>query len=581
MTDPLPSAGAPPIGLVASLARVVTPVVAAWCREALASAQREDPATALGLLDARLRSALLDAGGPAGPAGPVVTDDDLVAAAETTWILADEGADPDLASALLERCFDAAASPYGRGAILLAWSRVAGRDRPQLCTRALAEFTLDGCPRGRATALANIGLASRQLTITRRLQLVDEGRALADDLDDPWTQAMCRAAAATITTYAGEPGSLDLWQRVAELPVGSADPLARRLSTVHHLNLCFAALGVGAHDAALDAARSAAATSASPDIAQRVQAMEALARWRMGDLAGAQALAAARTSDPGTRMRLAAVVTGVVVTAVSYERSRSIDSAHLPELVESAFALSEQLGCLAASVAALTRDARREPNPGREAVAVLERVRRAGLRFGWEDALVALARVDPDEARLWAPTMAALWPDNRRGAAARMLVTGLTHQDSSTDLLVRAAEAFAALPEPVTAGVALHEAALRTSSSRVANALRRKAIQFFEHAGADRSLAAVVRDRTLPRDHTHVGVPASQSGRTTAGLTPRQREVAQLAARGLTAREIASALAISEHTARNHLLHLRHKLGGVPKRRLAHALGLYGPGAGP
>ena len=44
-------------------------------------------------------------------------------------------------------------------------------------------------------------------------------------------------------------------------------------------------------------------------------------------------------------------------------------------------------------------------------------------------------------------------------------------------------------------------------------------------------------------------------------LSPREREVLALIARGLTNRQIAEALVISEHTARNHVTSILDKLG--------------------
>ena len=46
-----------------------------------------------------------------------------------------------------------------------------------------------------------------------------------------------------------------------------------------------------------------------------------------------------------------------------------------------------------------------------------------------------------------------------------------------------------------------------------------------------------------------------------AGLTPREAEVLLHVARGLSNREIASALSISEKTARNHVEHIYAKIG--------------------
>jgi DNA-binding CsgD family transcriptional regulator len=89
----------------------------------------------------------------------------------------------------------------------------------------------------------------------------------------------------------------------------------------------------------------------------------------------------------------------------------------------------------------------------------------------------------------------------------------------------------------------------------------------------------VLRDRRLHRGENHVPIPASQRHVASAGLTVREREVAALAARGYTAQEIATALQISIGTARNHLLKVREKFGGVPKRRLAELLTAQQPDA--
>ena len=54
---------------------------------------------------------------------------------------------------------------------------------------------------------------------------------------------------------------------------------------------------------------------------------------------------------------------------------------------------------------------------------------------------------------------------------------------------------------------------------------------------------------------------AHRSGGGSTALTPREEEVATLVARGLTNRQIASELSISEHTAANHIAKILRKLG--------------------
>jgi DNA-binding NarL/FixJ family response regulator len=72
-------------------------------------------------------------------------------------------------------------------------------------------------------------------------------------------------------------------------------------------------------------------------------------------------------------------------------------------------------------------------------------------------------------------------------------------------------------------------------------------------------LPAPVAGRLLPaRDH---GPTAPSDGEPGEALTPREREVLELLAHGLSNRQIADALAISEHTAKFHVASISAKLG--------------------
>jgi DNA-binding CsgD family transcriptional regulator len=55
-------------------------------------------------------------------------------------------------------------------------------------------------------------------------------------------------------------------------------------------------------------------------------------------------------------------------------------------------------------------------------------------------------------------------------------------------------------------------------------------------------------------------------------LTPSERRVVALAARGMTNREIAQALFVTEKTVETHLTHAYSKLGVTSRREVAGAL---------
>ncbi|HHY14654.1 MAG TPA: response regulator transcription factor [Firmicutes bacterium] len=58
-------------------------------------------------------------------------------------------------------------------------------------------------------------------------------------------------------------------------------------------------------------------------------------------------------------------------------------------------------------------------------------------------------------------------------------------------------------------------------------------------------------------------------GRDLSVLTPRESEVLQLIARGLSNGEIASELFISRHTVKNHVSSIYKKLGENDRTRVA------------
>jgi DNA-binding NarL/FixJ family response regulator len=104
----------------------------------------------------------------------------------------------------------------------------------------------------------------------------------------------------------------------------------------------------------------------------------------------------------------------------------------------------------------------------------------------------------------------------------------------------------------------------------------------YEEASSRRELAAALeasgrsadarREASAARAAlTRLGAPVPSGSATRApDVTPREREVLALLAEGLTNREIASRLVVSEHTVHRHVTNILRKLG-LPSRAAAAA----------
>lgn len=101
---------------------------------------------------------------------------------------------------------------------------------------------------------------------------------------------------------------------------------------------------------------------------------------------------------------------------------------------------------------------------------------------------------------------------------------------------------------------------------------------FARHGRRRRSeqMVAVARQRVAECEGVRSPVLAAQP----AGLTPREREVALLAAQRATSDEIARRLGVSRRTVDNHLAAVYAKLGVNRRTELPHALGVGGDGGG-
>jgi DNA-binding NarL/FixJ family response regulator len=100
---------------------------------------------------------------------------------------------------------------------------------------------------------------------------------------------------------------------------------------------------------------------------------------------------------------------------------------------------------------------------------------------------------------------------------------------------------------------------------------RRKHTKDRDEAAALAASAAAQAQRLGMAPLLHKARTLSQSlaGTTPGPLTPRERETATLVAQGLTNRQIAAALHISERTAESHVQHCLAKLGFSTRAQLA------------
>ena len=96
------------------------------------------------------------------------------------------------------------------------------------------------------------------------------------------------------------------------------------------------------------------------------------------------------------------------------------------------------------------------------------------------------------------------------------------------------------------------------ASRREARRLLTSARELFDSLGARLDLETT---NALARRHGLLPRPASAGATPPGGLTPREREVIALLARGHSNREIARALVISAKTAENHVSNILSKLG--------------------
>jgi DNA-binding CsgD family transcriptional regulator len=181
------------------------------------------------------------------------------------------------------------------------------------------------------------------------------------------------------------------------------------------------------------------------------------------------------------------------------------------------------------------------------------------------EALVRSGR--PDEAAdvlgSWFDAAAAT--GQPRFAAAAYRCSGLVHEDvSAFEAALRWHDRWSNPFERARTELCFGEVLRRHKRRTEAREQLRRAAEDFERVGA-----RIWRERA----RAELAATGERARRRAPGeggqLTPQERQVAQLAARGLTTKEIASQLVLSPKTIETHLRHVFQKLGVRSRTELA------------
>jgi DNA-binding CsgD family transcriptional regulator len=326
-------------------------------------------------------------------------------------------------------------------------------------------------------------------------------------------------------------------------------------------------------------------------LGNQTEALIAIGDWDEADAVSAQALRALTGNYPHHVLDFRAALDA---GRGNFDAARAHLEAAAPAMREDAYAAIH-----AARVAELALAERRWSDAARAVCAGLERARSRdmaqlriwlcaeGLRAEADLAAIARARRDPDdhldtarallsEARAAAEApvtpnvggwlaLAEAEHERARGVARPDLWAGAAHTWAQLDRAPLAAYCRFREAEALVAAGASRAAASQPLQAAYATAGRIGARPFLREL--DRLAERARLDRRPP--------PAPEPAHTLLDLTPRETEVLDLIARGLTNREIADELVISVKTASVHVSHILHKLDAgnrVEAAAIAHRL---------
>lgn len=183
------------------------------------------------------------------------------------------------------------------------------------------------------------------------------------------------------------------------------------------------------------------------------------------------------------------------------------------------------------------------------------------------EALIALGELDPAEALLERLEEQARARDRALAlaGAARcrgMLAAARAHFDHAIEAVEEAVEHHGRVPQPFDLARTLlvqGQIQRRLKRKRPARAALEQALETFEHLGAR---------LWAQRARVELGRIGGRAPSPT-GLTPTEQQVANLVGQGMTNRDVASALFVSEHTVRANLKRIYAKFGIRSRTELA------------
>jgi DNA-binding CsgD family transcriptional regulator len=410
------------------------------------------------------------------------------------------------------------------------------------------------------------------------------GRALetANRAPDPVLKTAVLVNRATLLMLVGDP---EAWRAVLDVPREGTSVEERRHLVRVNVNLAHACTCIGHYGHAesfLSRGRELLAEGTDPYFAVALESTWVLLDWARGQWAGLEARAR-KLRQANEDVPLVFAEAELVLGRLLAARGELLEArAHLGR--------AHEAGCTGGSVAVAAAAAgglagmdlaRGDVEAASEqALAALELVRAKGI-WVWAaevapvavEALLASARAGEAEAvvrevakgmrRRDAPAaFAAL------GVCRALLLRGEGRADQAARAFARCERAWLALPRPYEAARCREERGLLllACGQQRGKELLLGALESFISLAATWDAARVRRSL---RDH---GVARPwRGGRRGYGnrLSPREEEVARLAALGRTNREIAEALVLSPRTVQDHLAKAMRKLGVESRKALA------------